>query len=243
MNSYTELNASERDAAFSLRPLTTGEVIDRTFGLFRRHFWLFTGIALGPALISLLSSICNLILRHSLQLPMQAGAFSNPELAISTVISSIMTIAIYGSSQAASTIAVSAVYLGRGATVKSSYEKSFGHWVRYPLLIMAQFVSAAWVTVAGYAVLLGVVLGTKKLGMAPNAPVLALIPYTHLPQFSVFGLSIYQGLASNSERGCRGPFDPSVAQTKQGSACGSQGPDLHGVSADGRLVHGLCCRA
>jgi len=175
MNGYTELNASERDAAFSLRPLTTGEVIDRTFALLRSHLWLFTGIALGPALVALLSNIGALILRHVLHLPVQAGVFTNSELAIFTVVSSIVTIAIYGSSQAASTSAVSAVYLGREATVRSSHEKSLEHWVRYPLLIMAQFVSAGWVTVAGYAALLGVVLGTKKLGMATNAPVLGLI--------------------------------------------------------------------
>jgi hypothetical protein len=29
----------------ALRPLSTGEVLDRTFVLYRKHFFLFTGIA------------------------------------------------------------------------------------------------------------------------------------------------------------------------------------------------------
>ena len=91
--------------------------------------------------------VFSLILQHVLHLPMQAGAFSNPKLAILTAISSIVTVAIYGSSQAASTFAVAAVYLGNEATVKSSYEKSFEHWARYSLLILARLVSAGWVTV------------------------------------------------------------------------------------------------
>jgi hypothetical protein len=175
MDGYPELHATDRHAAFSLRPLTTGEVIDRTLALFRRHFWLFTGIALGPALVSLLFSVFSLILRHILHLPMQTGAFSNPKLAILTVISSVVTLAIYGCSQAASTAAVSSVYLGNETTVKSSYKISFEHWVRYPLLILAQLVSAGWVTIVGYAMLLGMLLESKKLGMTTNAPIVGLI--------------------------------------------------------------------
>ena len=30
---------------FDLRPLSVGEILDRTFTLYRRHFWLFIGIA------------------------------------------------------------------------------------------------------------------------------------------------------------------------------------------------------
>ena len=35
----------------ALRPMTTAELLDRTVQLYRRHFWLFAGIAtVGPAL-------------------------------------------------------------------------------------------------------------------------------------------------------------------------------------------------
>jgi hypothetical protein len=165
MDGYPEFHATDDAAAFQLRPLTTGEVFDRTFAVYRRHFWLFTAIALGPALVSLLSSICRLTLLHFLHLSAQTNDFFNPKLAIFAIISGILTLAIYGTSQAASTIAVSSVYLGRPATAKSSYQKSLEHWLRYPLLIIVQFLSAGWVTVVGYAVMMVVLVGGTKLGM------------------------------------------------------------------------------
>lgn len=36
-----------------LRPLSLGEVLDRTFSLYRRHFLLFIGIAAIPHLLTL----------------------------------------------------------------------------------------------------------------------------------------------------------------------------------------------
>ena len=38
-------------AALDLRPLSLGELLDRTFFLYRRHFLLFVGIAAMPQLI------------------------------------------------------------------------------------------------------------------------------------------------------------------------------------------------
>ena len=32
-----------------LRPLSLGELLDRTFTLYRRHFWLFVGIMAVPS--------------------------------------------------------------------------------------------------------------------------------------------------------------------------------------------------
>ncbi len=38
-------------AALDLRPLSLGELLDRTFFLYRRHFLLFIGIAAVPYLV------------------------------------------------------------------------------------------------------------------------------------------------------------------------------------------------
>ena len=40
-------------AALDLRPLSLGELLDRTFFLYRRHFLLFIGIASIPYLLLL----------------------------------------------------------------------------------------------------------------------------------------------------------------------------------------------
>ena len=38
--------------ATELRPLTLGELLDRTFQLYRNHFWLFVGIMAIPSAFS-----------------------------------------------------------------------------------------------------------------------------------------------------------------------------------------------
>ena len=39
--------------SLDLRPLTLGELLDRSFSLYRRHFWLFVGIMALPSLLGL----------------------------------------------------------------------------------------------------------------------------------------------------------------------------------------------
>ncbi|MGH9811917.1 MAG: hypothetical protein ACRD4T_02160, partial [Candidatus Acidiferrales bacterium] len=40
-------------APIDLRPLSLGELLDRTFSLYRNHFWLFVGITAIPYLLLL----------------------------------------------------------------------------------------------------------------------------------------------------------------------------------------------
>ena len=40
---------------FDLRPLSTGEVLDRTFQLYRLRFSLFAGLAILPAAVSVVT--------------------------------------------------------------------------------------------------------------------------------------------------------------------------------------------
>ena len=37
---------------FELRPLSLGEVLDRTFAIYRSRFWLFAGIAMTAAAVN-----------------------------------------------------------------------------------------------------------------------------------------------------------------------------------------------
>ncbi len=43
-------------AEVDLRPMTLGEVLDRTFHLYKNNFWLFAGIIALPLLINLCSA-------------------------------------------------------------------------------------------------------------------------------------------------------------------------------------------
>ena len=49
-------------AALDLRPLSLGELLDRTFFLYRRHFLLFLGIAAVPYLLVLIPVLVGLLL-------------------------------------------------------------------------------------------------------------------------------------------------------------------------------------
>ena len=46
--------------AFDLRPLSLGEILDRTFGLYRRYFLLFIGISAIPQVLVLAMSLASL---------------------------------------------------------------------------------------------------------------------------------------------------------------------------------------
>src|SRR5690348_638129 len=52
----------QRGPRYDLRPLSTGEVLDRTFQLYRSHFLLFVGLALLPAAVSAVTGVMQLVL-------------------------------------------------------------------------------------------------------------------------------------------------------------------------------------
>ena len=54
-----------------LRPLSLGEILDRTFSLYRRHFLLFLGIAAIPHLLTLALNLVQVFV-------LQAGRGSTP---------------------------------------------------------------------------------------------------------------------------------------------------------------------
>ncbi|MGO4213236.1 glycerophosphoryl diester phosphodiesterase membrane domain-containing protein [Terriglobus sp. 2YAB30_2] len=164
MDSQAEFHPAGDAVTDRLRPLTTGEVVDRTFSLSRSNFWLFCGVALVPALVSLCGSSIRIGLDH-----MVRASHSNTTyavlLGVFTIVWSLVTLGVYGSSQAASTFAVSSVYLDRQVTVGAAYQESKKHWFRYPALIVVQFLSAGWVTIVIYivlAVLAGVMAATRS---------------------------------------------------------------------------------
>jgi len=104
--------------ATALRPLTTGELLDRTFSLYRSHFALFLGIFALPHLC-VLAFQC-------LALAFQSPGNQMRNLltaAISGVLAGLLSIVVIAASQAATVVAVSNVYLDRPASVMDSFSK------------------------------------------------------------------------------------------------------------------------
>ncbi len=51
-----------------LRPLLIGELFDRAFVLYRRHFWLFVGITALPGVFALVLTLINTALQNPARL-------------------------------------------------------------------------------------------------------------------------------------------------------------------------------
>ena len=131
---------------FELRPLSTGEVLDRTFTVYRRHFWLFAGIAAFAAGITVLGQIA----RFSLVGWMPIGKFGSipKDTAVSSVIGliqSFIDFTAWSFVQAATITAVSAVYLGHLTSIAAATRSAGRHWFRYALIALWQMWSILWV--------------------------------------------------------------------------------------------------
>jgi glycerophosphoryl diester phosphodiesterase family protein len=116
-----------------LRPLTMGELLDRTFYLYRKHFVLFAGIIALPHLIYLAFQLVGVAIRP--------GMGSSITFAISTVFWSLGMVVIYlgaiAASQGATVIAVSQVHLERPASVIDSFRLIGPRVVSLSLMLIA----------------------------------------------------------------------------------------------------------
>jgi hypothetical protein len=102
----------------ALRPLSTGELLDRTFALYRSHFGLFLGIFALPHLIVLAYQCVGLTFQSPTpQLPNLLLTFAW------TVGAGFLSLAVSAASQAATVVAVSQVHLDQPASVMDSFSK------------------------------------------------------------------------------------------------------------------------
>jgi len=165
-------------SSFELRPLSLGELLDRAFLLYRRNFWLFTGIMLIPAVL-LLPAQFFLLRSQGAALPWSAPLPQTRAVIYSYVIGIIYWF-IFAVVQAATTFAVSDAYLGRPSTVQEAYGKvrgkywqvlgvSLGVVLRIAGLFLLVSIAAIFAS-AGVAFVM-----TRGSAGRPN-PSLALIP-------------------------------------------------------------------
>lgn len=151
-NFYGDADQLQASAAapppqYDLRPLSTGEILDRTFQVYRSHFVLFAGLALLPAAVNVVTGALRLLLAAHQDHHVHAGiAMYQAQASISLLVfvSSLLSIVLYGITQAATTWAVSAVYLGELASVKAAFGVAFKHWFRYTLIVWRQVWAGIW---------------------------------------------------------------------------------------------------
>src|SRR5580704_4046957 len=126
-NSWIDSSAhvSASRPQFDLRPLSTGEVLDRTFQLYRLRFALFAGLAILPAAVNVVTQSVRLWYASHQSVHVHSGA-NLVRVQIMTVAltlgSLLISLVLYGITQAATTWSVSAVYLGEPATIGMAYQ-------------------------------------------------------------------------------------------------------------------------
>ncbi len=123
-------------AELELRPLSLGEILDRTFTLYRRNFLLFLGIAAIPRLLTLGLNLAQVAMNRLPNIPtapahenFQASRM-NSAFAAFGIAGGLFVIfiylVVYLFSQGGTIYAVSDLYLGRTATIGGSLKKMWG---------------------------------------------------------------------------------------------------------------------
>jgi hypothetical protein len=124
-------------ATLDLRPLSLGELLDRTFTLYRGHFLLFLGISAIPQVFvlviqlaqALVAPASNIFSLPNPNLPAQMPQFSVTGFAYMLAFmfaAGIVSVVAYLFSQGATVIAVSDLYLGRTTTLGGAFRRVRG---------------------------------------------------------------------------------------------------------------------
>ena len=169
----------EMAAVYAMRPLSLGELLDRTFSVYRSRFWLFAGIGAVAALLQTAISAAQLAPMH---LAGMAGALNGKKppvgvagnpfspnylagigvgVAVAFFAVALLYLLVFVVTQAATVFALSEVYLGKTTTIRESLKATIGRWYRYLGIGIWQAGSMMWIP--GVAMGLGFVLMATKI--------------------------------------------------------------------------------
>ena len=113
-----------------LRPMSTGEILDRTFNLYRNNFVLFAGIAVLPPALMLVVQLIQAGMVTTPGHPRGAGAGLAVAGGLGMIVGWIAYLVGIAVAHAATVFAVSAVHLGRTTTIGESYGRVKGRYGR-----------------------------------------------------------------------------------------------------------------
>ena len=140
--------------ALLLRPLSIGEMLDRTFSIYRDHFKLFVGIFVFPQLAILVVNFGS----HVILLAAASSPAAAPIAALGFVVylpvyfATIMV--TYAVGQAATVYAVSQVYLDRPTTISQAYSFIKGRFWSILGVVLLVFIGGIAGTFVGLLALL-----------------------------------------------------------------------------------------
>lgn len=176
--------------SYELRPLSLGELLDRTFAIYRSRFWLFAGIASMAAAVELVLSGLGRVALHA---STSNVTTTNLVTIVIGYTAALVYFLVYAVTQAATSYALAETYLGRGTTVGSSFEAVRGKWYAWIGIALWQMWSAMWVMVAitiPVALIAGVgaFLGTRGGGGAATGALVAFVLLVGMLGGGVYGV-------------------------------------------------------
>ncbi|GGA73189.1 hypothetical protein GCM10011507_26000 [Edaphobacter acidisoli] len=139
--SHTD-DVSNSPAPFELRPLSTGEILDRGIYLYRSRFALFIGLSLPPAIISVAGQALRLSLMH-----WRGNTYALVLAGIFQIVTAILAWFVLGITQAATSSAVSSIYLGEATSIAAAFGSIVKRWYRYIAIAIWQVWSGSWLMV------------------------------------------------------------------------------------------------
>jgi hypothetical protein len=179
--------------ALDLRPLTLGELLDRAFTLYRRHFRLFVGLMAIPSLFMLVFAVASELLQGLARNNPEALAAADPVTimkmfvggSVVFVVIFIAYLVAYMATLGATTVAVSELYSGREATIGSAYERMRGKVGRLMwlliligvrlLVIFTLGMALVFMISAGFAFAVGGTAGAAITGIGVVLGMLAIM--------------------------------------------------------------------
>ncbi len=173
--------------AYELRPLTLGELLDRTFALYRSRFWMFAGIASIAAVVELAAGGTGRVAVHHYS--------SDPATVYAaglgvTYVAAFLYFFVYCVTQAATCFALAEVYLGRPATIASSFRAVRGKWYAWIGIGWWQALSAGWPLMAVFVPFVALSAFKNRLGTAGSV-VLAVVALLGFLPALVYGVIAY----------------------------------------------------
>ncbi len=165
--------------AIELRPLALGELLDRTFRLYRNHFWLFAGIMAIPSSFTIPFSVYF----FSMQGSSVVGSAPTPKFAVGAVLFALIFLcffwAVYSMAIGAATYAVSEAYLGQIVTVRAAYGKVRGNFWRILGVVVVALLRAfgmLLVAAIGIGIVVGISIGIiAASGRSQSRPIVGII--------------------------------------------------------------------
>jgi len=161
-----------------LRPMSTGEILDRTFNLYRSNFALFAGIAVVPPALMLVVQLIQAGMVATPGPPRPAAPGLAAAGGVGMMAGWIAYLVGLAIAHAATVFAVSAVHLERTTTIGECYGRVKGHYGRVVWVIfqagLRSFGPAIVVVVAAALVIPPFIKGGGKAGAALGGIVLGL---------------------------------------------------------------------